>query len=60
MDDEVADVLVDEEAEVAGQDFVQVAMADGDPVEVAQCAVQACARKTPGHAETVFRRYSRG
>lgn len=34
MDDEVADVVVDEETKVAGYDLICVAMADGDAVEV--------------------------
>lgn len=54
MDDEFADVVVDEGAEVAGQDVVPVAVTDGDAVKVAQGARRAGVRETSGDAETVF------
>ena len=60
MDDEVADVFVDEAAEVAGYDLVGVAVADGDAIKVLQFALGAGARETSGYAETVLRRDRRG
>ena len=56
MDDEVADVVVNERTEVAGDDLVRVAVADGDAVEVAQWALWAGPGETARHAETVFGR----
>lgn len=56
MDDEIADVFVNEETEVAGQDFIPVAVSDGDTIEISQCALRAGTRETPADAETVFRR----
>ena len=60
MDDEVADVFEDEEAEVAGDDLVRVAVADGDAVEVLQGALLAGAGETAAYAETVFGGYGWG
>ena len=60
MDNEVADVVVDEETEVAGDDFIRVAVSDGDPEEVLQGAFRAGAWETSGHAEPVFGRDRRG
>lgn len=60
MNDEVADVFENEEAEVAGDDFVRVAVADDDAIEVLQGALLAGTRETPAYAKTVFGRYRRG
>ena len=60
VDDEVADVFVDGGAEIAGDDFVHVAVPDGDAVKVMQWALGAGGRETSGDAEPIFRCYRRG
>ena len=60
MDDEVADVVVDEGPEVAGDDLVRVAVADGDAVEVLQGARGPGAGEAPRDAEAILGRDGRG
>ena len=59
MDDEVANVFVNDEAEIASDDFIQVSMSDSDAIKVPQCALCIGARETSRDAETVFRRNGR-